>query len=778
MLQLNKTMPLLLTKKSFYTFITCIIFVFTGLNLLQLNNYFVYSYTFLFLMSVPGILLLILLRVPFRSFWESSSLCVGLSLFFIMVGGLITNQVLPQVGITHPLSLQPIIFSFSFFLLLLTGIAYFFTSNMSIPIKKIHVSQIDLSFSSALILFPLLAIMGSISLNSGGSNIFGIILLGGIGIYTLLLIIFSGKISKALFPSSLYFIGLSLLFMTSLRSNFITGYDVHWEYYVFQLTKTHHLWNIDFYKDAYNACLSITILPTILSDFLRFNDMYIYKVIFQILFAFCPVTIYLFIKKYTTSVFAFIATFYFISFPTFFNDMPALTRQEIGFMFFSLLILVTFSLNLPKFFKSILFLILGFGVIISHYSTNYALLFLFLFAYIARRILSIPKINSILTSASKALHATRENGPSEKPFISGFLLICLFILTFLWNSKITQTSNNFVNVLDKTVSSIFIHSSQDAKSGEVGYSLFFSAKVNPQQELNTYIATSIKSFKTGNQDDYYDKSTYGSSPFPLIPQAIVPLTTLGKMLVIAHSPVFDFQELSRQIIAKLIQILVFIGLFVLIYFKSIRKIDNEYLLICIGGIVLLGLTIVLPELSLEYGILRVFQQLLVFYGLPILVALLFILRLLKTRKSVLIAATITLCFFLTLTGFFCEITGGYYPQLTLDNAGLYYDSYYMHISEASSAKWLDDNIESGASVEADPLASTKLFTLVNSIYIPDQPVIPQLIEKSAYVYADFADVQGREVVSVDKSLIIQFPTYFLNNNKNLVYNDGYSKIYK
>lgn len=729
-------------------------------------------------MTVPGVLLLFLLRVPFRSFWESSSLCIGLSLFFIMVGGLITNQVLPLFGITNPLSLQPILYSFTFLLLLMTGCAYFFTNNMSIALKKIQVSRINLSFFSALILFPILAIMNSISLNNGGSNIFGLVLLGGIGIYTLLLIFLNEKLSKSLLPSSLFFMGLALLFMTSLRSNFIAGYDIHWEYYVFQLTKMHHLWSINFYKDAYNACLSITILPTILSDFLRFNDMYIYKVIFQIIFAFCPVIVYLFIKKYTTSILAFIASFYFISFPTFFNDMPALTRQEIGFIFFSLLILVTFSLNLPKYFRSALFLLLGFGVIISHYSTNYALLFLFLFAYITKKILSIPKINNLLSSTLIKLHATRESTPSGKPFISGFLLICLFALTFLWNSRITQTSNNFVNVLDKTVNSIFIHSPQDAKSGAVGYSLFFSAKPNAQAELNTYIQTSIKTLKTGNQDDYYDKSTYESSPLTLIPQTILPLTAIGKLLVFAHSPVFDFQEISRQIIAKLFQVFVFIGLFALIFFKNIRKIDNEYLLICIGGVVLLGLTIVLPELSLEYGILRVFQQLLVFYGLPILVAILFLLRFLKTRRSALIAGAITICSFLTLTGFFCEITGGYYPQLNLDNGGLYYDAYYMHTAEEMSANWLDKNVKYGFPVDADPLASTKLFTLVNSIYIPDEPVIPQLIQKSAYVYADVADVQGREIVSIDQSLLIQFPTTFLNTNKNLVYNNGYSKVYK
>lgn len=771
-------MPLLLTKKTFYTFITCAITLFVGLNLLHINNLLVNVYSFLFLIITPGILLLVLLRVKFKSFWESASLCVGLSLSFIMFGGLLVNQLLPKFGIMHPLALNPVLISFSLFLLLLLVFAYRKTKNFSVSISRIHLSKYNLYFFSSLILFPLLAILGSINLNNNRANIFTMAMLGGIGVYVLLLIIFSKRVSQSLFPSSLYFIGVSLLLMTSLRSQFIAGYDVQWEYYVFQLTKIHHLWNIDFYKNAYNACLSITILPTIFSDFLNFNDMYIYKIVFQILFAFCPVIIYLFLKKYTTSICAFIAAFYFISFPTFFNDMPALTRQEIGFIFFSLLVYVTFSLTLPKYFRSILFLILGFSVIISHYSTNYVLLFIFLFAYFAKKILSIPKIGNTVASTFKSIHITQKSTTSKKPFINGFLLICLLAFTFFWNSNVTKTSNNFTNVLSKTLNSIFIHSPQDSKSGEVGYSLFFAEKIEPQKELDTYINTSIKSVKTNNQNIYYDKSTYGNYQHTLIHQATLPLTTLGTIFGKIHFPVFDFHSLSRQLIAKIIQVFVFIGLFALIVYKNIKKIDDDYLLLCIGGIVLLILTVLLPEISLEYGILRVFQQLLVLYSLPILVAMLFLMHFFKTPKSTLSAGIITVTFFLTITGFFSELTGNYYPQLNLDNAGLYYDAYYIHTSEAFSAKWLHANVANGSSVQADPFASTKLFTLANSIYVPDEPVVPQLIQKSSYVYTDFANVQGREIISIDKSLVINFPTDFLNNNKNLIYNNGYSKIYK
>ena len=188
------------------------------------------------------------------------------------------------------------------------------------------------------VFFPLLATLGAIVLNNGGSNILTLILLGTIAFYSLLLVLFRDKISVDLYPYAIFFIGIASLFTTSLRSWYITGHDIEREFYVFQLTNAHHMWNMAFFQDAYNACLSITILPTILTNLLSIQDMYVYKVIFQILFATSPVLVFFILKNYTTPVFAFLSAFLFMSFPTFFNDMPMLNRQEIGFIFFGLVL--------------------------------------------------------------------------------------------------------------------------------------------------------------------------------------------------------------------------------------------------------------------------------------------------------------------------------------------------------------------------------------------------------------------------------------------------------
>jgi len=310
----------------------------------------------LLLLVLPGVLILAILRIKTSSFWEAITLVVGLSVSLVMLVGLGVNTLLPLFGVNNPLAKVHLLRAFNLFILLLFTFSYYqhrqgchkkigYLVGKLWNLRKLKIKTVEIVLGLTLFTFPFLSVLGAISLNNGGGNIFTMALLGGIGLFIIALIIFKEKVSEGMYPTAIFFIGLSLLLMTSLRSWFLTGHDVQFEYYIFQLTKQHQFWNIGFYKDAYNACLSITIFPTILSNFLSLDDMFIFKVIFQVIFALTPVVIYLFLKKYTSSYLAFIASFYFLAFPTFLNDMPMLNRQEMALLFFSLLFYVMFRLK-------------------------------------------------------------------------------------------------------------------------------------------------------------------------------------------------------------------------------------------------------------------------------------------------------------------------------------------------------------------------------------------------------------------------------------------------
>ena len=95
--------------------------------------------------------------------------------------------------------------------------------------------------------------VGAFRLNNGGSGLITLAMLGEIAIYIFILYVYSDKLGENTIPTALYFIGLALLLMTSLRGWYITGHDIQVEYKVFEITKNANFWNMDFYRDAYYA---------------------------------------------------------------------------------------------------------------------------------------------------------------------------------------------------------------------------------------------------------------------------------------------------------------------------------------------------------------------------------------------------------------------------------------------------------------------------------------------------------------------------------------------
>jgi uncharacterized membrane protein len=740
------------------------------------------------------------------------------------------------------------------------------------------------------VFFPILATLGAIVLNNGGSDILTLILLGSIAIYSLLLVLFRDKIAVDLYPYAIFFIGVASLFTTSLRSWYITGHDIEREFYVFQLTNTHHIWSMAFYQDAYNACLSITILPTVLTSLLSIQDMYVYKVIFQILFATSPVLVFFIIRNYTIPVFAFLSAFFFMSFPTFFNDMPMLNRQEIGFIFFGLVLYMMLLPKLSLSIRKILFIVFALSVIISHYSTNFVLLALVAFVYALMLISSLPLVKNIFAWLLATFHITLKNtftnwyanentivlpkvSPTDRPpkihnpkgflnlpqktwmghspkidsgqkrndkvvwyanehtvmlstmgqtdhssakigsdqkgtiwysnedtvvlyavtptnpsskthyhkmFLTLPLVLLLFLMTYVWNNLYTNSSSHVGSVISEVVGSLFVKSDADAKSGDVSYSIFSAPQEeDPKQQLQDYINSTIQSGASANEGNadtsqFYSKSITNKYPsYPVSQDELAP-TPLGNLLATLHVPVFDIQAELRSLSADFMQIFVFIGLLAVLFLKNKKPFDLQYLLLCFGAVLLLILEVILPDLSAEYGLLRMFQQLLFMLSLPIVLGVCSILFFAKEQGKVIFIGIIAIIFFLNLTGFVSHLTGDYYPQMTLDNAGQYYRGYYVHKSDVLAIVWLSKNNVNNESVEADTAGASKLLdygniTVVNNIF-------PSTTLRDAYVYLEIS-------TNIETSIDGGFLNYtsskpFLDANKNLVYNNGENNVYR
>ena len=265
--------------------------------------------SFVFLITVPGLLIMHVLRIRNIGFWEYLVYTVGLSIAFIIFTGYIINWALPVLKITDkPLSLYPLLISFDILLLIFLLISFIRNKGSRLELKSPKLNMVSKIFFIVPVIFPVLSILGAMSLNNMGSNLPSRSMLGGMVIYVICIVLLRKRLNKNIYPFTILMMGISLLLMGWLRGRYVSGADINLEYYIFQLVKTNQQWDISLFSNAYNTCLSVSLLPTILSNFIKINDQYIFKLVIPLIFSFMPVGVYLFLRRYTREIFAFLAS--------------------------------------------------------------------------------------------------------------------------------------------------------------------------------------------------------------------------------------------------------------------------------------------------------------------------------------------------------------------------------------------------------------------------------------------------------------------------------------
>lgn len=790
-------------------FFACSLLGYNGFQILNIVG-------FIFLAVVPGWLTVLSIRFKSLPFFGVLSLIVALSLLELMVMGLLGNYILPKFGIIHPLTQMVLIFEMGALLAILSGVAWVRLRDWKLDIgakfKEIFPSKIDLLLSFLPIIFVLQSIVGALRLNNGASGAVTLFMLGEIAVFGLILYIYAKKVGENTIPTSLFFVSLSLLLMTSLRGWFITGHDVQIEYQVFELTKNANLWNIGFYHDAYNACLSITILPTIFFNLLKVSDPYIYKFFFQFFFAFCAGLVFLISRNWVDKRLSFLASFYFLAFPTFFTDMPFLVRQEIAFLFYGLMLWIIFEKSLDIKIRRIIFMILGVGVILSHYSTTYTTLFIFMLAVVSRPFFMMMfkyiQKKSVLLKDS-ALYTTNENQPAFSGAKIAFdMIVALFVLSFLWTSVITNTGGNLSKVLLSTISAIGSGFTENSRSTDATNLLSFRTP-SQQQQFNTYIKKVIEPVRTkAVAGVYYDKSIYEKYTYKTLPDEKLPLTSLGMFVQKSGIDFVTLITLFGRLLAKLMEILAPLGiLYLLIKSRVARTVDDEFFLLSIFSLIFIFLNIVIPVLSTEYGIFRALQQSMYVLALPMVLGSLWIGELfskvahtvisrlhlrfftrcenqpIQEKEGSSFAVALALVFFLYSTSFIMQLFGGTPAMLYLNNSGRYYDNLLIKEPEFSAVDWLGgatQNDVNGVKIKIQTdLYSRKRLATMSSLEAYNE-IYPGAVRIDSYVFLSQATVlkQRATLVYGGDQITYTYPVRFLDVNKDLIYNNGTAEVYR
>jgi hypothetical protein len=195
----------------------------------------------------------------------------------------------------------------------------------------------------------------------------------------------------------------------------------------------------------------------------------------------------------------------------------------------------------------------------------------------------------------------------------------------------------------------------------------------------------------------------------------------------------------------------------------------------LGGaaLVLLGAVVALPQLSLNYGLLRLFQQFLVLLAPLVVLALTTVLGGFRRRGPAACAAAVVTACFVSTSGVLPQAVGGYPPQLNLNNAGPYYRAWYAGAADVAAARWLGTSIPAGAVVAADS-ADTALLRATTP-FDPREGVAPGVVPAGAYLWTDDAGGGWARAVVVadDRILTIVFPLRCVAAGRPLLYSrDG------
>jgi len=406
---------------------------------------------FICLMYLNGVLFLRILRIHKISSIQTILYSVGISLAFLMFMGMLIDLVYPVLGIIRPIAFIPLMIMLTLFTVLLCILAYrrdkesFITPRMEIK---------SLNKTILILMLPVMSIIGIYLINFYQNNII-LILMFILIAFIPILVSFDKFFTKDLYPVTIFSVALALLLSTSLFTNYITGWDINTEYYFSNLVVSESYWNFSI-PDFLNAMLSLVITVPIFSKISGLNVVGILKIIYPFIFSIVPLGLYWIFSKQTNKKMGFFACTLFIFVFMFFLVMPYLARQEIGELFFVLMIMLMVEEDLRPKVITIFTIIFIPALLVSHYSMDYIYIFLILSSYL---IILVRNLN--LTEKYPALARWRFikffflwKGPSKETFKINYKLQIILVITVTIIYYILVSSSVLFNTTVFTINNL------------------------------------------------------------------------------------------------------------------------------------------------------------------------------------------------------------------------------------------------------------------------------------------------------------------------------------
>lgn len=376
---------------------------------------------FIYLMIIPGYLLLRILKLHNLNNIESFLYAIGLSLFLNMFAGFLINIFYPLLGITDkPIAEIPIILTMALVVGTLSIVAYIRDRDYEDP-DYLPIGDIINPQVLFLSLIPFMAIFGTYLVNYYNNNILLMVMIVIIALVCLI-VGFTNWINEKYYPYVIWIMAISLLCHITLITPYAVNHDG--EMVGAKVTVEDGFWNPQLYGN-YNSIIITKIFTPMIYFICNISLTWVYKILFPILFSIIPIIIYSISNKYLDYKKSFFSALIFIisGGAAYVSAFTVITKQAMATLFVSLMINAVINKKLLYNIKLILSTIFGLGIIFSHYGTTYLVLFGLVVATVVLSI--VPKLMQI---------GGKNTGEFRKIFIITLLYVLLAISWYIYIS--------------------------------------------------------------------------------------------------------------------------------------------------------------------------------------------------------------------------------------------------------------------------------------------------------------------------------------------------------
>lgn len=709
-----------------------------------------------YLLFVPGILVLRVLRVHQLGSARTTLFAVGLSIATIMGIGLFINVLYPVLGIEQPLTLVPVVGTVSAATAILAAASYWrdrdFADDATIDWQRVLSPSVLF-----LCLLPFIAIFATYAMNVYSSNI-GLLGLLVIIAATAFWICASTSFPKEFYPLAVFTIALAMLYFASLISSSVWGWDIQKELYHANLVLTNGAWNASL-QGSTNAVTSVTLLAPILSLTSGVTVTWLFKIVYPLAFALVPLGLFVTFQSQTNDKIAFLGAFFISSLFTFFGEMPALARQEIAELFLVLLLILTIDTYRSAVEKRrvyALFAVFAGSLVVSHYALAIIYLAYISIAWLLLFLVDNPALGRLRRSA--------QNRQAEWPTKPHRMLTLVFVLAFAaftvgWYLSIGSAASASI---DTVVGQLL----RTIAPGTIAIAIGVGAVVYVSVLALVYSLAARRLRKTGTWP-----WLYAAAPFVLLAVlsgwgTYISSAWLNDVLQVGTLSLLHEFGLALYLLSVL---MIVVGLGALALRRLRWRFDAEYIALALASFAVLTTATMIPRLAFSINTTRLFHvSTLVLAPFCVTGGLLVaqsvvnvVLRRRETARAAL-AVKLVAAFFVTLflfsSGFVYEVTHQGSTSFVL-NTGV--DAPVFNEREVAAAQWLHD--ARGSAVRGDPLvpiyADAHRRALFDRFDLDhpgtDFPKPLSWTPRNAYIYLGTFNVERGQVAQIAPATLLK-----------------------